>query len=39
VEYNGKGFFLLWDTAEDVFSVVGYNGRGFFSIVGYNGEK
>ncbi len=44
--YNGRGFFRcgiqwkrffpLWDTMEEVFSVVGYNGRGFFPFVGYN---
>ncbi len=49
VEYNGGGFFhcgiqwkmffLLWDTTERFFSILGYNGRGFFSVVGYNGKK
>jgi hypothetical protein len=39
----------LWDTTEEFFFIVGYNGRGFpplwdtteevFSIVGYNEEK
>jgi hypothetical protein len=28
--YNGRGFSPLWDTTEEVFSIVGYNRRGFF---------
>jgi hypothetical protein len=27
VGYNGRGFFPIWDTTEEVFSVVGYNGK------------
>jgi hypothetical protein len=27
VEYNGEGFPPMWDTTEEVFSVVGYNGQ------------
>jgi hypothetical protein len=29
VEYNGRGFFPLWDTTEEFFFAVGYNGEGF----------
>jgi hypothetical protein len=38
VEYNGKSFPPLWDTMEEVFSILRYNGRGFFRC-GYNGKK
>jgi hypothetical protein len=30
VGYNRRGFFLLWDTTEEVFLHCGYNGRFFF---------
>jgi hypothetical protein len=32
VGYNGRGFFPLWDTTEEFFSVEGYNRRGFFPL-------
>jgi hypothetical protein len=32
VGYNGKGFPPLWDTTEEVFSIVGYNGRVLFPL-------
>jgi hypothetical protein len=30
VGYSGRSFPPLWDATEEVFSIVGYNGRGFF---------
>jgi hypothetical protein len=39
VGYNGRGFFPLWDTTEEVFFHFGIQRKRFFSVVGYNGKK
>jgi hypothetical protein len=38
VGYNGRGFFPLWDTTEEVFLHCGIQRKRFFSVVGYNGR-